>query len=887
MKLKIIKYILAKTRDKVGFIILLLFIFLLSAPVSAQKYQFTFTDTPLSVALTEVAAKTQIKLSFDAGLLKKTIVSAQIGRDDEEAILNALLEGTDFTFEKKYDTYLIIRSNISPVKIIPIKYRTLSGIVYDRESAERLPYASVYDTKHQIAVSTNVEGSFSIRIPDTVAVELQVRYLGFQTLDTIINDTNTELLRFGLSQRLLSIETVDVSGSRLEMLETGDEAGHVVFNPSRFVDLPNYGETDVFRALQLLPGISSFENSSQLNVRGSTADQNLVLLDGFTLYNLDHFFGVFSALNPNVIKNIQVYRGGFDSRYGERVSAIVDIVGKSGNHTKPAVYGGVNLISANLTAEIPITKKLTVVAAGRRAYSDMYSTWLADELLNDKLGQTRLPAPDANVITPEFYFSDFNLKVSYEINEQENLSASAYGSKDYLNSSNDFSNDRGDISVEDINEWGNYGFGATWNKQWNKTYFSSLQLGHSGYFNDYSNTSTTLLNESSIPPGDTAFIQNNEVTDITNESNRLNDYFLSFRNELDVAQNHQVEFGISGRYNQFTFYKDASRDFIYDNLESSAFLFTGFVQDGVTIGNKLALKPGLRVNYYTNSAKFYIEPRLTGSYLLSKEWAIKFATGRYVQFLNKSGTSQSYGYNRDFWVLADGDVNPVVTSNHFIMGTNFTKNEFSFDVEAYYKTVNGLQEYIFNMNPGGKNSHSSDGGEYSRFISGSGKAMGIDFLIKYEGTQFTSWLAYSLSKSTRHFDEINEGDEIPGNFDQTHELKWTNLYSLGKWNFSTLCIYNTGKPYLESSTTEEDLSATTRVYQRLPDYFRVDLSMNYNFNIKNVNIKPGLSVLNAFNTDNYLDAYTRIINFGDNPQIETTLIQAQRLTFNFFVNFRF
>ena len=164
------------------------------------------------------------------------------------------------------------------------------------------------------------------------------------------------------------------------------------------------------------------------------------------------------------------------SYYG--VSAIVDIVGKSGNHTKPAVYGGVNLISANLTAEIPITKKLTVVAAGRRAYSDMYSTWLADELLNDKLGQTRLPAPDANVITPEFYFSDFNLKVSYEINEQENLSASAYGSKDYLNSSNDFSNDRGDISVEDINEWGNYGFGATWNKQWNKTYFSSLQLGH-------------------------------------------------------------------------------------------------------------------------------------------------------------------------------------------------------------------------------------------------------------------------------------------------------------------------------------------------------------------------------------------------------------------------
>ena len=127
-----------------------------------------------------------------------------------------------------------------------------------------------------------------------------------------------------------------------------------------------FGEPDVFKTLQLLPGISTQENSSQLNIRGSSADQNLVTFDGFTLYNLDHFFGVFSALNPNVIKDIQVYRGGFDSRYGERVSGIVEITGKSGDKTKPRIYGGVNMISGNLTAEIPISEKLSLVAAGRR-----------------------------------------------------------------------------------------------------------------------------------------------------------------------------------------------------------------------------------------------------------------------------------------------------------------------------------------------------------------------------------------------------------------------------------------------------------------------------------------------------------------------------------------
>ncbi|HPF51942.1 MAG TPA: TonB-dependent receptor [Draconibacterium sp.] len=864
-----------------------MFLQFFTVPLFAQKYQFSFSETPLSEALKEVSAKTQIKLSFDAGLLKQIPVSVNIKTNEIEAILDNLLLKSEYTFIKKYDTYLIVKKETAIAsENSTVKYKMLSGLVYDNESGERLPYASIFDREHNVAAVTNVEGSFSIRVPVDTPVNLQVRYLGFQPTDTIISaNESDDLLRIGLNQRLLSIETVDISGLQIEMLEAGKEAGHMVFNPSRFIDLPNYGETDIFRALQLLPGISSFENSSQLNVRGSTADQNLVLLDGFTLYNLDHFFGVFSALNPNVIKNIQVYRGGFDSRYGERVSAIVDIVGKSGNHSRPAVYGGINLISGNLTAEVPITQKLTVIAAGRRAYSDLYSSWLADKLLSDKLVQTRLPIPGAEVITPKFYFSDYNLKVSYEMSDQENLSVSAYGSKDNLNSSNNRSDDRGEVSVEDVNQWGNYGFGATWNKQWNKKYFTSLQLGHSGYFNDYNNNTVTISNNT-LPPVDTAAVQNNGITDVTNESNKLTDYFLTFRNELAVAHKQKVEFGLSGRYNRFTYYKDATRAFVYDNLESSALLVTGFVQDRITIGNKLALKPGIRLNYYTNSAQFYIEPRFTGSYLLLKEWTIKFATGRYVQFLNKSGTLQSFGYNRSFWVLADGDVNPVVTSNHFIAGFCFEKNELYFDVEAYYKKVNGLQEYLFDKTPDSRNPAPPDENRYSRFISGGGKAMGIDFLAKYEGTHFTSWLAYSLSKSTRRFNEINNGAEIPGNFDQTHELKWTNLYNLKKWNFSTLAIYNTGKPYIESSMLSDDFTET-RVYNRLPDYFRVDLSLNYTFNIKNVNIKPGLSLLNAFNTDNYLDAYTRDIPLGDVPQTITTLVKAQSLTLNFFVNFRF
>lgn len=882
MRLRIIKYTFSIVRSKACFIILFLFLLFSSFPSLAQKFDFSFHDTPLSQAISEVAQKANVRVSFDADRLAQQNVSAEIRGEGVSSVFTILLENTGYYFEVKYDTYLILAKKKEQEQK-EVKYRILSGIIYDNGTKERLPFAHIYNPEHKLILTSNIEGSFSLRIPENGrSTHFEISYLGYQSLDTLLTiGAEDPLIRVGLNQKMQSIEQVDVSEARIDMLDIGKEAGHVTFNPSRFVDLPNYGETDVFRGLQLLPGISSFENSSQLNVRGSSADQNLVLLDGFTLYNLDHFFGVFSALNPNVIKNIQVYRGGFDSRYGERVSAIVDIVGKTGSQTKPQFYGGVNMISANFTAEIPISQKLTVVAAARRAYTDMFSSWLADELLNDKLGQTRLPVPDANVITPEFYFSDYNLKLSYKLNEQENISFSLYGSKDYLNSSNNNSFDRGNLDVEDINEWGNYGFGTTWNKQWGPRFFSSLQIGHSGYFNDYQNTA--LIDQ---PPPDAESTPDTIVEEVVNESNRLRDYFISYRSEYTVNHRNQLEFGAAIKYHSFSFYKDASRDFIYDNLKSSAFLYSSFIQDKIRLSDNLIVKPGLRLNYYTNSEKFYVEPRLAANYSYENGLALKLAVGKYYQFISKSGTEQDFGYNRDFWVLADDDVNPVVSSNHFIGGLSFETGDFYFDVEAYYKKVNGLQEYIFLNDRGRREPGEQPGESFSRFVEGDGKARGIDFMAKYEGANYTSWLAYSLSKSTRRFNEINGGNEIPASFDQKNEIKWTNIYSLNKWNFSAIAIYNTGKPYLESSLVDSILNST-RVYNRLPDYFRVDLSANYNFNIKNVNIKPGLSVLNAFNTDNYLDAYLRVFDFGDTPQNETTLIKAQSLTFNFFVNFRF
>jgi hypothetical protein len=845
----------------------------------SQNYKFHFKNAPVSEALLRVATKSDIRISFDASSMSEFSITKDIKSDSIENVLAEIIYGTGYQTLYKHDTWLIFKPDVEKQKV---KYKRISGFVFDSKTGERLPYASVFISKNGQFVSATVDGVFSAKVKDVGNCLIFVKYLGYQPLDTIINlYEEKNPLRIGLSQKSQDIQTIDVTGKSLEMLEVLNDVGHTTINPKRFTDLPNYGETDVFRAIQLLPGISAQENSAELNIRGSSADQNLVTFDGFTLYNLDHFFGVFSAINPNVIKDIQVFRGGFDSRYGERVSGIVEITGKSGNKTKPQFYGGVNLISANLTTEIPITDKLTFVAAGRRAYTDVYSSWLADEILAKKTGLSAR-TQNSDEIDPEFYFNDYNSKITWTPNETENISFSIYGAKDYLDNSYESQKDNISISTNDINKWGNYGMGVSWRKQFNSNFFTNFQMGHSGYYNNYNNN-TTYTDSISSP----FVVTNTREDDATNERNRLQDYFFTLKNTLFLNQKNKLDFGLSTRYVSFEYYKDDEDDVVYSKLNDDAILVMGFLQNKITLNNKFSIKPGIRLNYYNGTQKVYAEPRLSLSYQLTDNVLLKAATGEYYQFLSKSETEQSYGYSRAFWVLSDGNQNPVEKSQHYIIGTSVTHNKFFFDLEAYYKNINGLQEYVFSSeNDNSSNNHSNSSETLSQFLSGKGKAYGIDFLVKYQEANFTSWISYSYSKSIRNFKEINNGDNFPSLFDQPHQFKWTNMYSFKKWNMSSLMIYTSGHPYVEEYENDNNFNVT-RTYNRLPNYFRFDLSANYNFKIKEVSIKPGLSILNVFNTKNYIDVYVQNFNFNGSAYKQTTKVKAQEITLNFFVNFRF
>jgi hypothetical protein len=307
----------------------------------------------------------------------------------------------------------------------------------------------------------------------------------------------------------------------------------------------------------------------------------------------------------------------------------------------------------------------------------------------------------------------------------------------------------------------------------------------------------------------------------------------------------------------------------------------------------LSLKFGGRISSYNQSSGVYYEPRVSGNYRINDFIRLKFAAGRYYQFISKVAPTQSYGYNRDFWVISDGTKHPVLSSDHFIAGTNLSYRHFTFDAEAYFKTIDGLQLFLYiptyqkNVDPG---SFIPPGQLRrilpSKFITGEGQAVGIDLLIKYESSNFTSWISYSRSKSIRNFAEINQGADIPAPYDKSHELKWTNLFSWKKWNFSGMWIYSTGQPYVTSQSIDKSLTAKF-TYDRLPDFKRLDIAANYTIHIQKVQIKLGASLINCLNQNNYNDIYSRDFNFDSTSFNETTYVRSLGITPNFFINFQY
>lgn len=776
----------------------------------------------------------------------------------------------------------------------------VSGKVVDQTTGESVPSATVRVMNTNLSATTNADGQFVFfNIPSDTCV-LETSYSGFQT-DRYRLDVEKikKIITIQIFPSLNTLNEVTVQGKKSGVMNTDvKKVGVLQLTPASLDKLPVMGEKDVLKAFQLMPGVSGTnESSSGAYVRGGTPDQNLVVFDGFTVYQVDHLYGFFSAFNANAVKDVQLYKGGFSSKFGGRLSSVTEITGKDGN-TQQSIYGvDLSLLSFNAFLETPLNSKSSLLLSIRRSYQGPFY----DKIFK-QFNATTVAAGGGGFgggrpgggfggrggfgqqVTPASHFYDADVRYTYRLNTNNTLAWSFYSGTDKTDNSRDlpsFNSDISDNKITDYTKYGNLASSLKWSATWGKTVHSNTYLTYSSYFNDRdrSNSGETTTN------GITTAFNNGML-----ETNNLKD--VGIKSEWDWQLSNVLKLSYGGFANnqkidyQYT-QNDTSK---LINQHEKAFSGGGYAELEIDPTDKLHLQPGLRSTWYQATGKLYNEPRFSASYTLNKNYTLKFATGQFYQFMNQVTRQDILNGNRNFWVLSDGNTIPVGMARHYMGGVSFENELFLVDVEGYYKTLDGLTQYTINQQgfgPGAGNATLQQ-----NFYTGTGNAKGIEVLIQKKMGQYTGWLSYTLANAQNKF-EVYGNSYYPADQDVTHEFKSINMYHYNRWNFSAVFIFSTGHPYtvpLSSYTiTGADGNKITafnvgaKNAERLPDYHRLDLSATYDLlKISGTKIGSiGLSLFNVYNhkniwyreyqLQNYQAITTDVTYLGFTPNITLSL----------------
>lgn len=741
---------------------------------------------------------------------------------------------------------------------------TISGIVKDKESGETLPFANVFVKDTNIGTTTNADGFFTLFDIPSETSTIQVQYLGYK-VETLV--LTPEMVKDKITILLMSdnnqLDEVVVSNdSGQQIVKMNKSVSQISLSPKKLASIPNLGEKDIFRAIQLLPGVSGTnESSSGLYVRGGTPDQNLVLLDGFTVYHVDHFYGFFSAFNSGALKDIQLFKGGFPAEYGGRISSVMDLTGKTGNSNKLSLSAGLSLVSANATVEIPIGEKANLLIAGRRSYTDILKSGLYNsifDLYNDsnQTNGNNLPNFNGfqqNQTQPSFYFYDLNTKFSYKPSDKDIISVSVYNGEDNLDSSRENQNTFGsgteertiNSDIEDLLNWGNWGSSVRWARQWSDKLYTNVVGAYSNYFSQ-----RKRINDISIQLADSTNTNKSGLV----EDNNLKDFTLRIHNEYKVNSKHSLEFGGQLTMNEVEYNYILNDSITVIDQKDKGLLKTAYLQDKWTPTEKLNIVGGIRATHFDVTDQIYYEPRLSVSYKVNDKVKFKGAWGKYYQFVNRIVREDVTQGSRDFWLLANKENSPISFSQHFILGTSYEVDDWLFDVEFFEKEMTGLTEFSLRF----QSALGTDPND-QLFFEGTGISRGVDFLIQKKVGKYTGWLGYTLSEVVHTFPDLSNNPFYSLN-DQRHEFKIVNVLKAGRWDLGATWVYGSGKPYtapnglytitLLDGTETEYVSIGEKNGLRIDPYHRLDLSATYNFNLGSGKGEMGLSIFNLYNKTN-------------------------------------
>ncbi len=715
----------------------------------------------------------------------------------------------------KKKNLIILIILLSTIRIFSQK-TTISGFVYEKGSRESLIGVNVYLPKYKIGTTTNLYGFYSLTINKTDSLEVSWSYMGYETDTKIVDFQSNQSINIELSPSI-TLKEVVVSGGKKNKVSDGVRMSNIEINPTEVKSLPALlGEKDVFKTLQLLPGVQKGnEGSSGIYVRGGGPDQNLIILDEAIVYNANHLFGFFSLFNGDALKSIELTKGGFPARYGGRLSSVIDMTMKDGNKEKIAGEAGIGIISSRLLLEGPIIKnKSSFLISGRRTYIDI----LAQPIIMST-------SDGANA---GYYFYDLNAKANYNFNDRDKIYLSGYFGRDKFYFK--------DKVNDDVFRSGLYWQNSTSTFRWNHLFNNKLFSNASLIFSDYT---LKLYAEESFSNDKFELSYKSGITD------------LSAKYDLQYIPNtnHLIRFGFNTIYHIFTpsavVIKADGLDEDFESKYKNEGVETAFyIEDDYKIGKKIKLNPGFRLSSFSVGNKFYLnpEPRLSTSYMIKENLALKASFASMTQYLHLLSNT-GVGLPTDLWVPATENVKPQ-NSWQVAAGIakDITKYDLSITLEGYYKKSNNIIGY----KEGSSFLMLNDESNINEFnwekntTSGQGWSYGGELLIRKTEGNFTGWLGYTLSWTQLQFDELNFGKKFYAKYDRRHDISLVGIYKINEnMLLSATWVYGTGNAITLPKATYSPIPAE---YQfnfgsvddygdknsfRMKAYHRFDIAMQF------------------------------------------------------------
>ena len=759
---------------------------------------------------------------------------------------------------------------------------TISGYVTDGKSQETLLGASVYDAATMKGAVTNNFGYYTLKLPDG-PVDFRVSFVGYDPYQARFDLKNDTVINVFLAQSN-QLNEVTVTARAMESNVKGTQMSTIEMPVLQLKKVPAlFGETDVIKALQLLPGVQSgTEGSAGMYVRGGGPDENLILLDGVPLYNVNHAAGFFSAFNADAIKNVTLYKGNFPARFGGRLSSVVDVRMKDGDMYEYHGNASIGLIASKINVEGPIIKgKTSFNFSFRRTYYDLFTAPLANIIAKMETQTGK------NSAWAGYYFYDLNLKVNHKFSDKDRLFFSLYSGDDKVYArikyKDEYYNDyNGDVnSLEKLNlnwKWGNR-IAAL---RWNHVIQPSLFMNVTGTYTQYRHSMEAGFSSETIG-SQSSYLESMDM------GAHSGIYDVSAKADFDYKpfENHDVKFGANLTYHTYSPTVAAihlkqsenqqtgfSCDSVSNDAKIRALETDLYVEDNWEINNFFKLNAGLHYSTFSVDHKTYhsLQPRLSARALLTENFSLKAGyayMSQYIHLLSNNAISLP----TDLWVPVTGRIIPM-NAHQVAFGAFYDWKGFEFSVEGYYKKMANVMEY-----KDGSSFFSLDQSDWQdKVVMGDGWSYGIELFAQKQVGKFTGWVGYTWAHADRLFNrpgqELNFGEVFPAKYDRRHDLNIVLMYEFNDridvgatWiyssgNCATLPlqsyhgpeIHGQGYLYYDPPTVQH---VGSRNNYRFNSYQRLDLVANFHKQKKHCERIFSINVYNTLCHNNPFIVYPR------------------------------